>query len=402
MAAGRQWIRVAMRVRDEPGDLDWLEPARLERAGLVRLCRKLTGNADVAEDLAQEALLEAWRSRDALRNPDARRQWLAGIARNVCRRWWQRQGRERVHSAPASWDAEGQDPTETVDPGMDLERHELATLLDRAMALLPTGTRQALIARYVEERPYAEIAARLGLSDDAVSMRLTRGKLALRRILVTDLAVKAAAYGLRCPDEGTGWQETRLWCPFCGRRHWLIRFDDVDLRVAIRCPACTPDPALPLSAFPLMTGEFTQIIGGLRQPRAIANRTAVWAHGYFRGALHRRTVPCPTCRQPATVRLRLQQDTASLLTDPHVVLVHCDMCGEATNASFGGLVMALPEAQRFWRRHRRIRSLPAQEVETAGRPALVTTLVSVTDASRLAIVSARDTLAVMSVDGDRG
>jgi DNA-directed RNA polymerase specialized sigma24 family protein len=35
--------------------------AMLERARLVRLCARLTGNIDVAEDLAQETLFEAWR-----------------------------------------------------------------------------------------------------------------------------------------------------------------------------------------------------------------------------------------------------------------------------------------------------------------------------------------------------
>lgn len=58
-----------------------------ERARLVRLCSALIGDHAAAEDLAQEALLQAWRSRDTLRNPASRQQWLSGIARNVCRHW---------------------------------------------------------------------------------------------------------------------------------------------------------------------------------------------------------------------------------------------------------------------------------------------------------------------------
>ena len=50
--------------------------AMLERAKLVRLCARLTGNVDAAEDLAQEALVEAWRHSYKLRDPQGRdRSW---------------------------------------------------------------------------------------------------------------------------------------------------------------------------------------------------------------------------------------------------------------------------------------------------------------------------------------
>src|SRR5438309_742629 len=58
----------------------------VERDRIVRLCMRLSGSAGAAEDLAQETLLEAWKARDRLRDASARAPWLAGIARNVCRR----------------------------------------------------------------------------------------------------------------------------------------------------------------------------------------------------------------------------------------------------------------------------------------------------------------------------
>src|SRR5438067_13220890 len=68
-----------------------------ERVRLVRLCASITGNADVAEDLAQETLLEAWRHEDRLRDPERFSQWLSGIARNVCLRWMRKRGRHSAH-----------------------------------------------------------------------------------------------------------------------------------------------------------------------------------------------------------------------------------------------------------------------------------------------------------------
>jgi RNA polymerase sigma-70 factor (ECF subfamily) len=102
-----------------------------------------------------------------------------------------------------------EEPADDLDMEVELERHELAELLDRALGLLPTTTRRVLVERYVHDSPHAEIAARLGLSADAVSMRLTRGKLLLRRALTAELREEATAYGFYDPDTD-GWQETRV------------------------------------------------------------------------------------------------------------------------------------------------------------------------------------------------
>jgi len=201
-----------------------------ERVALVRLCARLTGNSVAAEDLAQETLLIAWQKNHTLRNQDARTAWRAGIARNLCRRWLRTHGREyakRVCSSDSPNTAAAQIDTLTQLPAgddlaFDLERDELATLLDRALALLPPTMRDVLVARYIAESPHFEIAARLGISEQAVSMRLARGKLHLRRVLTTTLRHEAAAYGLVPPLARDGWQETRIWCPLCGQDRLLV------------------------------------------------------------------------------------------------------------------------------------------------------------------------------------
>ncbi|MEO7001577.1 MAG: RNA polymerase sigma factor, partial [Ktedonobacterales bacterium] len=152
-----------------------------ERARLVALCTRLTGNADAADDLAQETLVEAWRSLTRLRDADGLGPWLSAIARNVCLRWQRAHGRDLAHRAtlPSLDHGDEADAMLTLDDlavgaddGADftlaLERYELATLLDRALGLLPTETRAALVASYVDELPQAEVAARLGVSEGAL------------------------------------------------------------------------------------------------------------------------------------------------------------------------------------------------------------------------------------------
>src|SRR5690242_6140314 len=72
----------------------WREDLPSERARLVRLCARLTGSYEAAEDLAQETLYETWRRADNVRDAEAWRSFVSGVAKNVCLRWQRQQGRE--------------------------------------------------------------------------------------------------------------------------------------------------------------------------------------------------------------------------------------------------------------------------------------------------------------------
>src|SRR5579884_3015815 len=70
-----------------------------DRRRLVRLCARLTGDVDAAEDITQETLLIALRSATRLRDPSQRDAWLFGIARHLCVDWIRRRQRDRAHTA---------------------------------------------------------------------------------------------------------------------------------------------------------------------------------------------------------------------------------------------------------------------------------------------------------------
>src|SRR5687768_11478090 len=102
-----------------------------ERAWLARLCTRLTGAAEAADELAQETLIEAWRHAERLDDPARREPWLAGIARNVCLRWWRAQSKNAARFSSG-------EPDEAIPGKADiedtLERRDLMELLDRALA----------------------------------------------------------------------------------------------------------------------------------------------------------------------------------------------------------------------------------------------------------------------------
>lgn len=370
-----------------------------ERARLVRLCARLTGNIDAAEDLAQETLIEGWRNAHKLYDPAGRAAWHSAIARNVCLRWARRHGRELARSMPPTRQPDAQSPLiedtipDTFDLEAELERDELAQLLDRALGLLPPPTRAVLIERYVQESPIAEVALRLGLSEGAVAMRLQRGKLQLRQVLNNDLRAEAASYGLGDPEEQDAWTETRIWCPLCGDHHLHGRFDPSIGELALQCRACST-----CEMEQMIYGRHPTLLTGIRGFRPALSRLVGWSYTFYQQLLTTGTAPCPECGKGLWVRLGVYEHAPPPLC--YGVETQCMGCGQQGFSAHAGVVMCMPEVWRFWRDHPRVRLLGEQTLDVAGQAALLTSIESVTDRARLDVITTRDTYQLISMHGD--
>src|SRR5579864_4391460 len=66
------------------------------RPDLLRFAHWLARDRSLAEDIVQESLLRAWRSRDALKDPGAARAWLLTIVRREHARLYERKRLELV------------------------------------------------------------------------------------------------------------------------------------------------------------------------------------------------------------------------------------------------------------------------------------------------------------------
>ncbi len=147
-----------------------------------------TGDAGLAEDLAQEAFVVAWRRLATLVDPDRFAPWLCGIVRNVAR---EARRHERRH-APRGTEVglfdlaePGPSPFESA-----AVRESLAAGLAALGALAPRY-REPLLLFVRLDRSHARVAECLGLTVDAVRQRLSRARRQLRGEL--DRAERAAA-----------------------------------------------------------------------------------------------------------------------------------------------------------------------------------------------------------------
>ncbi|MBV7333376.1 RNA polymerase sigma factor [Chloroflexi bacterium TSY] len=375
--------------------LHFQELLMTQRPRLLGLCTYLTSDPSSAEDIVQEVMLEAWCSLEKLRNPEALDAWLNGIVRNVCARWQRIQGRESVVMLP-----EGQDRADTdavldtvaddFDLEVELDRQEMADLLDRAMALLPETTRDVLISKYIAESRHAEIANQLGLKEHAVTMRLKRGKVALRKLLTTELRTEAEAFGLvTSVDE---WSETRLWCSLCGQRRLQGKLTATIF--ALRCPNCTIEP----NAY--LTGEdwagTESPFGLLKSFRPVLKRHAIHSYERWTTTLEKGEYICPHCAKPTQLHLRLPANLPSSMRRFRGMSVTCHHCNNTGSMALPGMAIYSPEGRDFLKAHPRVHMLPEREIEYNGAAAIVQSFASLTDSSTFDVIFHRETYNILA------
>lgn len=154
---------------------------RRHLAGVVAYFLDRTGDAEVAADLTAEtfaaALVGSARYR---RRGEPAAAWLYGIARHKLADSWRRgrveeRSRRRLGMTRL---ALTDDDLERVEVLADLGRQQTSvlTLVDE----LPVASREAVRAHVLEDRPYRELAQRLGCSEQVVRKRVSRGLAQLR------------------------------------------------------------------------------------------------------------------------------------------------------------------------------------------------------------------------------
>jgi RNA polymerase sigma-70 factor (ECF subfamily) len=147
----------------------------------------MTGAGDAAEDVAHDAFLALL---DDAGRFDPRRAslttYLYGIVRNLCRQRLRRLSRLQPMAA---------DQVEPAASGGDaVAEAQMARLVRRALATLPSRYRELVLLCDLHDLSYAEAAQVTGTSVPAVRSRLHRGRQRLKAAMAAQLAVRISPF----------------------------------------------------------------------------------------------------------------------------------------------------------------------------------------------------------------
>ena len=150
-----------------------------------RMARSLVGSPAVAQELAQEAMLQAYLSLAHLRDGARFQSWLGGIVLNVCRGYLRDQKADGLRLAALP-------PALAPDPARLAEERERRRQVWAAVEALSPENQAAVRLFYDEQRSLREIADALGISIAAVKGRLHKSRLQLRAALAPFYPDRAA------------------------------------------------------------------------------------------------------------------------------------------------------------------------------------------------------------------
>jgi RNA polymerase sigma-70 factor (ECF subfamily) len=163
------------------GDRDAFEMIiRSSSRNLFAIAYGILQSREEAEDVVQDTLVKAWKSRWRVRDPEKFPAWLSTIARHRARDLARRRRPE-----PLPHDFES---AETVEAPAAAENADLDSEVRAALSQLPELHRMAVTLRYFEELDYATIEQTLGLSNGALRGILGRALGVMRRRLKPALA----------------------------------------------------------------------------------------------------------------------------------------------------------------------------------------------------------------------
>jgi RNA polymerase sigma-70 factor (ECF subfamily) len=144
------------------------------RPDLYRFAFWLARDREVAEDVVQEALLRAWRSRESLAETGSFKPWLLAIVRREHARLYER---KRFETVPVD------DLVGSESPELAVAEEQETMDVRRAILALEDDYREPLVLQVLMGYSTGEIAEQLGLTQGAVLTRLFRARHKLRRQL---------------------------------------------------------------------------------------------------------------------------------------------------------------------------------------------------------------------------
>ena len=168
--------------KSQLGDRSAFEQLVLRHQELVfSLAYKLTGNREMANDVAQEAFIRAWKAIEKFRGDSTFSTWIYRITVNTA--WTLRKKAKKHNTLNIDDTYEPIVIDEKKDPEMVAINSDLSSVLSKALNNLPVEQRIIVELKNIEGRSHKEIAEYLDISVTAAKVRLHRAHQKLRSIL---------------------------------------------------------------------------------------------------------------------------------------------------------------------------------------------------------------------------
>jgi RNA polymerase sigma-70 factor (ECF subfamily) len=167
--------------------------------GLYLAAYSIVLNEADAEDIAQDAVIKAYKGLKNFRGEARFSTWLMAIALNEARSRWRKSSGVQMDFL-SDCEESGGDYTPAVladwryIPSQELERKELRQALREAIAKLSPEYREVLILRDVRGMSIAETSAATGVNEGLVKVRLFRARIAMQKLLAPALGPKQRGF----------------------------------------------------------------------------------------------------------------------------------------------------------------------------------------------------------------
>ena len=155
---------------------------------MVNVAYQMTGDSELAQDIAQETFYRAYRSAATYKQIAKFSTWLYTIAINLCRNELRRR-KHKFYSLEemAERDEESSVRIDIEDksarPDRDVEQNELGRLIMKAIDTLPEKFKQPIVLRDVQGLSYEETGRILNLPEGTVKSRINRARQRVKEIL---------------------------------------------------------------------------------------------------------------------------------------------------------------------------------------------------------------------------
>ncbi len=202
-------VRLMLEVRDDNAAA-FEELVLRYQNRLVTVLAHLMGSQDLAEDLAQETFMRVYRARKKYVPGSKFSTWLFTIANNVASNARRSASRRREVQVASPAGTSGSTGVLGIDqmavaasgqmPARQLDKAEMRDVVRQSLQSLNERQRMALLLNKFEDMSYADIAATMDLSPQAIKSLLSRARVQLREVLEPYLDRGQGLQGGRGPE----------------------------------------------------------------------------------------------------------------------------------------------------------------------------------------------------------